>query len=125
MSKSKIVLYSVISVYLLVLAGCAGKTTTGDLMRGYAAEVQAQADFKDQLAQDWEKGTKLLSSGERRVKDGEKLVKSAERDLKKGQDDIEHGKREIAEGQKMIQESEKKFRENFPELDIKADKGGA
>jgi hypothetical protein len=38
------------------------------------------------------------------------------------QDDIEKGKREIAEGKRLIEESERQFRENFPELDIKADK---
>ncbi|TFG35208.1 MAG: hypothetical protein E4H45_03210 [Nitrospirales bacterium] len=119
MRKSNVVFCSVISVYLLVIAGCASKpTTTADLMRGYANDMQTQVDLKKQLADDWGKGTKLVSSGEKRVKDGEQRVKSAERDLKRGQDDIERGSREIAEGQKLIQESERQFRENFPELGI-------
>lgn len=105
-----------ISLCLLALAGCAGKPTTADFMKQHGTEAQAHVDLKNQLAQDWEKGEKLLATGEKRVKEGEKRVKSAERDLKRGQDDIERGRREIAEGQKLISESENKFRENFPKL---------
>jgi septal ring factor EnvC (AmiA/AmiB activator) len=123
MRKSSIVFCSVISVSFLMLAGCASKpTTTADLMRGHAIEVQAEADLKSQLAKDWEKGAKLLSSGEKRIKDGERRMKLAERDLKQAQDDIERGRREIAEGQNLILESERQFRENFPELDIQPGK---
>ena len=118
MKMSKCVLVSAISLSLMTVAGCAGKPTTADVMRGYATEVQAQADLKNELAKNHETGQKLISSGEKQVKDGERRVKNAERDLKRGQDAIEKGNREIAEGQKLIQESEQRFRENFPELDI-------
>lgn len=107
-----------ISLCLLALAGCASKPTTADFMRQHATEVQAQADLKNQLSKDWERGTKLVATGEKRVEKGEKRVKSAERDLKKGQDDIERGRREIADGQRLINESEKIFRENLPGLDL-------
>lgn len=118
MRKSNITFCSVIGVSLLVLAGCASQTTTADLMKANASEIQAQADLQSQLAKEWKKGTKLVATGEKRVKNGEKRVKLAERDLKRGQDDIELGSREIAEGQQLIQESKRQFRETFPEVDI-------
>lgn len=126
MKKSNLVFYSVMSIFLLVLSGCASKPTTADLMRGHAAELQEEVDLRNQFAKEWEKGTKLISSGEKRVDDGEKRVKSAERDLKsaqrdlkEGQADIKNGTRDIAEGQRLVRESERKFRENFPEPVIK------
>lgn len=119
MSKAKVVSGLVISSCLIVLAGCTSKPTTGDLMRQHATDVQAQADLKNQLSKDWEKGTKLVATGEKRAKDGETRVKAAERELKRGQDDIERGKREIAEGQKLINESENKFQEIFPDLNLR------
>jgi septal ring factor EnvC (AmiA/AmiB activator) len=122
--KNSIVLSGAsISICLFALTGCASKpTTAADLMRQHATEVQSQVELKNQAAKDWEKGTKLVATGEKRVKDGEKRVKAAERDLKRGQDDIARGKQEISDGQKLINESERKFRENFPELDIKSGK---
>jgi septal ring factor EnvC (AmiA/AmiB activator) len=111
-----------IGLCLFALAGCTSKPTTADLMRQHATDVQSQVDLKNQAARDWEKGTKLVATGDKRVKDGEKRVKSAERDLKNGQDDIARGQREISDGQKLINESEKIFRENFPELEIEPGK---
>lgn len=114
-----------ICLTFLVLAGCASKPTAADFMRGHATEVQAQADLKSQLAKDWDRGSKLVASGEKRVRDGEKRVRdaerrveSAERDIKIGQDNIEYGRREIAEGQQLINESETIFTENFPGLKL-------
>ena len=123
--KNSIALSGVsIGLYLFALAGCASKptTTTADLMRQHATEVQSQVDLKDRLAKDWDKGADMVATGEKRVKDGENRVKAAERDLKRGQDDIARGKREVSDGQKLINESERIFRENFPELDIKTGK---
>jgi septal ring factor EnvC (AmiA/AmiB activator) len=118
MKMSKCFLVSAISLSLMIVAGCAGKSTIADLMRGHATEAQEQVDLKSELAKNHETGQKLISSGEKQVKDGERRVKNAERDLKRGQDAIEKGNREIAEGQKLIQDSEQRFRENFPGLDI-------
>jgi hypothetical protein len=117
-TKKNVVYYFVISICILGIAGCAGKSTTADLMKGHAVDQQVQVDMKNQIAKEWEKGAKLISSGEKHVKAGEKRVESAERNLKRGQDDIERGRREIAEGLKMVQESENRFGENFPGLVI-------
>ncbi len=107
-----------ISLCLLILTGCAGKETTADLMRQDATAGQTQVDLKQQIARDWEKGQKLIATGEQRVEEGEKRVKSAERNLEKGQDEIKRGQREIAEGEKLIAESERTFREDYPEVDL-------
>ena len=123
MRKSLVAFGISFSLCLLVLAGCASQPkNTADLMKQHATEMNAQVDLKNQLAKDWENGTKLVARGEKRVKDGEKRVKSAERDNKRGQDDILRGRSEISEGQELIHMSKTKFRENFPELDIKTGK---
>ena len=107
-----------ISLCLLALTGCAGNKTTADLMRDDASVGQTQVDLKNQIAKDWEKGTNLIATGEKRVENGEDRVKSAERNLKKGQDEIARGQREIADGKKLITDSERTFREDYPEVDL-------
>lgn len=107
-----------ISLCLLALTGCASNQTTADLMREDASTGQAQVDLKKQIAKDWEKGKKLIATGENRVEDGEKQVKSAEGNLEQGQEKIQRGRREIAEGEKLILESERTFRKDYPEVDL-------
>lgn len=112
MNKLKASVFLTIGSSMLALAGCASAPTSGDLMRGHGAEAQSQVDLKYQLAKDWDRGSKLVASGEKRLEAGERRVKDGERD-------IERGKREISEGQKLIQDSERGFRAEFPGLDIK------
>jgi len=81
-------------------------------MRGHGAEAQSQVDLKYELAKDWDRGSKLVASGEKRLESGERRVRDGERD-------IERGNREISEGRKLIQDSERRFREEFPGLDIR------
>ncbi len=107
---------------MYVLAGCASQPSTADLMRGHAEDLQTKVDLRNQLALEWEKGSKLIQTGEKRVKNGEKLVKSAEEDLKDGENQVETGNKEIAEGKKLMQESELRFRENFPSLPLESPK---
>ena len=116
-----------VGVAMLALAGCRStpNPSTADLMRTHAFESQAQADLKNQLAKNWERGSKLVQSGEKHIKDGEKRIKdsekeirSAERDLKKGRSQVDEGNREIDEGRKLMQESRRRFRENFPGLEL-------
>jgi len=98
---------------MLALAGCASAPpTSGDLMRGHGAEAQSEVDLKYELAKDWDRGSKLVASGEKRLESGERRVRDGERD-------IERGNREISEGRKLIQDSERRFREEFPGLDIR------
>ena len=106
------------SLCLLALTGCASNQTTADLMRDDATTGQTQVDLKNQIAKDWEKGKKLIATGENRVEDGEKQVKSAERNLEKGQEKIQRGRRDIAKGEKLILESERTFRDDYPEVDL-------
>jgi len=102
------------SITLLSVTGCSSKPTTADLMRGHATDAQAQVDLKKQLAKDWEKGTKLVSSGERKVSDGQKRIRNAERDLERARKQVETGNQEIAEGSKLVADSERVFKETFP-----------
>lgn len=122
MPKANAMVCTVIGATLLALGGCATKTTTADLMREHASEAQAEADLKKRLAKQWETGSELVTSGEKRIKEGEKRVESAQRDLKEGQEDIERGRREIAEGRTLVLESESRFRENFPGTTISVGK---
>jgi len=119
MSRSGVCACLIAAMAMAAIAGCARKSDAGDLMRGHASDVQAQVDLKNQLAKDWDRGQKLIKSGNKNVKKGEKRAKSAEKDLKRAKDRIERGKREIAEGNKLVQDSERRFREEFPGLDLK------
>ncbi|GGW52036.1 hypothetical protein [Alishewanella tabrizica] len=102
------------SITLLSVIGCSSKPTTADLMRSHATDAQTQVDLKKQLAKDWEKGTKLVSSGERKVSDGQKRIRNAERDLERARKQVETGNKEIAEGSKLVADSERVFKETFP-----------
>jgi hypothetical protein len=113
MSKLKACVVLAVGSSVLALAGCASAPpTSGDLMRDHGAQAQSQVDRKYHLAKDWDRGSKLVASGEKRLEAAERRVKDAERD-------IEGGKREISEGRTLIQDSERRFREEFPGLDIK------
>ena len=105
-------------VVVMFLAGCAGQPSTADLMRAQALEVQAQVDMKNQLAKDWDRGSKLVRSGEKLKERGEKQIKSAEKDLKEGRERVEQGDRDIIEGRKLMQESERQFHDNFPGINL-------
>lgn len=108
-----------ISLCLLALTGCVGsQETTADLMRDDASAGQTQVDVKNQIAKDWERGNKLIVTGEKRVEQGKRQVESAEDDLENGHDIIARGQQEIAEGEKLVRESERKFREDYPEVDL-------
>jgi septal ring factor EnvC (AmiA/AmiB activator) len=107
------VLFS-LTLGLLLLTGCASRETTptlADEMRGAAAAVQLEADRRAQLADDWERGQNLITSGQRKLDRGEQRVESAERDLERGRREVEEGQDELSEGRRVVAESERRFEE--------------
>jgi outer membrane murein-binding lipoprotein Lpp len=118
MKKFKNHFYLAIASAIIFFAGCASQPTLADNMRSQAAGLQAQVDLKEKLAADWDKGSKLVASGEKQVRDGERLVQRAEKDLRKGQEQINTGNRQIEEGRKLMEESELRFRDNFPDTPL-------
>ncbi|MGY6631000.1 MAG: hypothetical protein ACXIUL_08335 [Wenzhouxiangella sp.] len=95
---------------ILALSACASKQPTmADEMRDAAAGVQAEADRKTAMAEDWERGQALIASGERRITRGERRVSDAERALRRGQEEIAEGQRELDEGQRLVERSERAF----------------
>lgn len=107
-------LFFVLSFGLLQLTGCAGRETTptlADEMRGAATEFQAQADRKEQLAADWERGQNLITSGERKIERGERRIQSAESELERGRREVSEGEAELREGRQLVAESERRFEE--------------
>ena len=106
-------------VAAVALAGCAAKTaTTADAMRGYSADAQELVDLKNRLAGDWDRGQKLILSGEKNIEAGQRRIEAAERELQRGREQVEHGNREVAEGGVIVREAEHRFREAFPLLDL-------
>jgi septal ring factor EnvC (AmiA/AmiB activator) len=109
-----IILFS-LTVGLLQLTGCGSRETTtptlADEMRGAAAEVQVEADRRAQLAEDWEHGQSLITSGQRKMNRGEQRIESAERDLERARREIEEGQAELREGRRLVAESERLFEE--------------
>jgi len=114
MKTTNLVFYSVISISLMSLGGCASQPNSADIMRGHAAVVQDQLDLRHQLADDYEQGTKLIKSGQKKIDKGEKQVNQAEKNLEDGKNAIKEGYQEIREGNELMLESERRYRENFP-----------
>lgn len=109
------------SVFLLAglavaaLAGCSSNPSAADTMRGHAADVQSRADQENKSAADWDKGQKLIASGDKNIAAGEKRAAEAERNLKRGQDQIALGRRELAEGKALVEAAERSFRLAYPD----------
>jgi hypothetical protein len=106
------------------LSGCASQskpTTAADVMRGHASDAQEKADLRNELAENWERGQKMIESGNQSISNGERNVTKAENDLRKAQERVAEGRRQIAEGTALVQESEQRFRESFPGLELRAD----
>mgnify|MGYP003659354261 CR=1 FL=1 len=100
-------------------AGCATQAPTpADLMRDYAAVQGAEVALKRDLAKDWEKGTELVVTGEKRVERAEKDIRQAEKDLRDSRKALQKGQREIERGQRLKTSSELKFRSAFPDSSL-------
>ena len=98
MLKTRLPTILALSGIVLVGAGCANnQPTTADMMRDHAAAQGKEVALKQDLAEDWEKGNKLIDSGEKRVERAEKEIRQAEKDLK------------------LRSRSVRKFRNAFPE----------
>lgn len=99
----------------LLLTGCGSRETTtptlADEMRGAAAEVQVEADRREQLADDWERGQNLIGSGQSKIERGESRISSAQRDLERGRREVEEGQAEISEGRRLVAASERRYEE--------------
>lgn len=103
MNQRSVVILFALSTGLLQMSGCASQDPTiADEMRGAAAEVQSEADRRSQLADDWERGQSLLTSGQRKIERGEQRIE-------RGQSEIEEGQAELREGRRLISESERQF----------------
>ncbi|MFU8832089.1 MAG: hypothetical protein ACNA7J_08030 [Wenzhouxiangella sp.] len=101
-----------LAAILIQLTGCASRETAptlADEMRGSAAEVQVEADRRAQLAEDWERGQSLITSGQRKLDRGERRIEAAERDLERGRNEVEEGQAELSEGRRLVAESERQF----------------
>lgn len=108
-----------LSSIVLLGAGCANtQPSTADLMRDYAQAQGAEVALKNSLAKDWEKGTRLIATGEKRVQRAEKDIRQAEKELRDARKTLQKGKREIEQGKKLKTGSERKFRDEFPESSL-------
>ncbi|MEH6671293.1 hypothetical protein [Halopseudomonas sp.] len=116
MLKTRLPTILALSGIVLVGAGCANnQPTTADMMRDHAAAQGKEVALKQDLAEDWEKGNKLIDSGEKRVERAEKEIRQAEKDLREARKALQKGEREIEQGTKLRSRSERKFRNAFPE----------
>ncbi len=101
-----------LTIPLLQLTGCASREkapTIADEMRGVAADIRSEADRRAQLADDWERGQSLITSGERTIDRGERRIEAAERELERGRREIQDGEAELSEGRRLVAESERRF----------------
>lgn len=107
-------LYPIAFASMITLSGCASEPTIADLMREHAEATKYDSELKARLSGEWERESKLLSSGENKVSEGNDLIEDAQKDLKKGQDMVSEGYKEIDEGRSLKRMSEQLFREKFP-----------
>ncbi len=113
MSKRSTLILAALSSGLL-LAGCGSRETTptlADEMRGAASGFQAQAERKEQLAGEWERGQSLIASGQRKKERGERRIQSAESELERGRREVSEGEAELREGRRLVAQSERAFEE--------------
>ncbi|WP_404358543.1 hypothetical protein [Methylotuvimicrobium sp. KM1] len=115
-------LYPVAFASTIALSGCASEPTMADLMREHAETAKSESELKTRLSGEWERGSKLLSSGENKVSKGNQLIEDAQKDLKKGRDMVTEGYKEIDEGRSLMGSSEQLFREKFPTLRLETGK---
>ena len=116
------VFFSTLFFAIVMLSSCAKEPSTAEKMRSYAGEVQATADRKTELAEQWETGDKMLNKGEERINDGEDLIKDAKKDLEKGRKLVSRGEDEVKEGRRLMIDAERKFQQEFPDLTLEAEK---
>lgn len=120
MQRLSILIILVFAIAMVALSGCARgekPATTADIMRGHAADVQTEVDLKEELANQWERGSELSQTGRERIRDGKEMIQE-------GQSQINQGKRDITQGTQLMQDSERRFRQNFPGLQLRPG-GGA
>lgn len=119
MLKNQVATFLALTSIVLAGAGCANnQPTTADLMRDHAAVQGAEVAVKKGLAKDWEKGTKLIATGEERVQRAEKEIRQAEKKLRESRKTLQKGKREIEQGTTLKARSEQKFRNEFPDSSL-------
>jgi len=97
---------------ILFTTGCSQKENSiGSKMMESANLEKKDLSTKKELAEKWDKGSKLLANGKEQVEDGEDYVK-------KGENLINEGKDNISEGKNLIEESEKEFKLKFPGIKL-------
>ena len=114
MPQRSVLMFFAMSLGVLQLTGCASQETTptlADEMRGAASGFQAQAERKEQLAAEWERGQSLMTSGQRKMERGERRIQSAESELERGRREVSEGEAELREGRRLVAESERAFEE--------------
>ena len=110
MVKRSVLVCFALASSLLMLTSCANRgPTLADEMRGAAAPVQAEADRRAAMADNWERGQTLMVSGQRKVERAERNIRSAERNLESARRELEEGQNEVAEGRRLVVESESSF----------------
>jgi ActR/RegA family two-component response regulator len=123
----KIVVFAMwfsIGTAIATLAGCASDppaATPADVMREHASEAQAEADSREALAEEWERGQKLVESGNQKIESGERQLERAQRDLERAREQVQEGTREVAEGEQLARNAELQFSERFPGVVIQAE----
>lgn len=110
-----------VSAAVLLLSGCASRETTPTLaqeIRGEAATIQAEAQRRAQIADNLERGERLITTGERNVERKqrevarlERRLRDTERDLERARRELQAGQESVAEGRRLVAESERNYQQ--------------
>jgi len=86
----------------LLIAGCGSP----EPKETFATRARAQGAQYNKIAQDWDKGNNLISTGKARVEKGKEQLSQGRDLVESGEDNIENGREMINEGQNLKSQSE-------------------
>lgn len=91
---------------LLGTAGCTSKPAT------FGDRMAAEGESRMGLAQQWEKGSKDVATGNNLVKRGERRVADGKSEISKGESEISKGEKLIKRGRAEMKDAEKRYQPN-------------
>ena len=94
--------------------------TFADSVRQSAQGQTANAEAKNAIARQWEKGNAMARSGNKKLTKGQDDIDEGNRKLDEGKRLLDEGHRDVEEGTRRMQEAEASFHTQFPDTQFQA-----
>ncbi|KKL02864.1 hypothetical protein EIK76_02130 [Rheinheimera mesophila] len=111
---------SLAAAIALLVTGCSSteEPSMAQMMRSHAGSMQSQVELQNQLAKDWETGTKMVARAKEQSIDAQQRIQEAEEELAEARSDAAEARQQQEEGERLIKESQLKFQRAFPQLPL-------